>query len=217
MTLGLKRLVVALVAVLGVSAVAAAAAQALEWTATNGKYPTTVTGGQAEQFEFKMGPRVVTCSIGSFEATLSKKSFVLTTTPKFEKCKADGGLGATFQWNKCDFGLTAPVLAQGALIISCPVAAELEINIYSSETAESEGKMPVCRFKFADQTPRETIVWTNEGVGNASQVKGEFTVKPKYTTAGSEEICGAAGTAEFLGQSVFKGKNGEAAEGVDVG
>ncbi|HEX2392751.1 MAG TPA: hypothetical protein VHI77_07510 [Solirubrobacterales bacterium] len=204
-------------AVLGVSAVTAAAALALNWTATNGKYPTTVTGGQAEQFEFKMGPRVVTCSIGSFEAKLEEKSFVLTTTPKFEKCKADGGLGATFKWNGCDFGLTAPVLAQGALIISCPINAELEVNIYSSESAEGEGKMPVCRFKFAAQTPREVIVWTNEGVGNASQVKGEFAVKPKYTTAGSEEICGEAGTAEFLGQSIFKGKFGEVAEGVDVG
>jgi hypothetical protein len=214
----IKRLAIGLLAALALSAVAASVAQAAEWTATNKNYTTTVSGGQTAAFEFKAGPRTVTCSTISFTAPLKAKEFTLTTTPKFEKCKANGGLGAKFTVNGCDFGLTAPALLFGELKLNCPFLTEFEIDIYASESAEAEGKKPVCTIKFAPQGPLSGIIWTNEGIGNSTQVKGEFTgVKPKFTATGNEEVCGKSGTGEIKGTTTLTGSLGGTAEGVDAG
>jgi hypothetical protein len=218
MTPKIKRLAVVVLAVLAVSAATASAAQALSWTATNGDYTTTVSGGQTAVFEYKAGPRTITCSTMTFEASLKAKEASLLGPPKFEKCKANGGLGAKFTVNNCDYEFTAPTLAGGQLQIECPFSEELEIHIYESEKAEAEGKKPLCTIEIAPQGPLGGITWSNEGIGNSTKVKGVFSgVKPKYTSSGNPTVCGAGGTGEILGTTTLSGKFGGTAEGVDLG
>jgi len=213
----MKRLAAIALAAVMMSAAVASTAQAGEWTATNKKYPLTVTGGQTVAFSIVAGPRTITCSTISFEATIKAVSFNLPTTPKFEKCKANGGLGATVLVNGCKFGLTGGALAHGELRIECPFLTSLEIPIYASEFADGEGKAAVCTLKYASQGPEQNITWTNEGFGNATEVKGEVAVKLKYTVAGNEGVCGAAGTGEIKGTTTMTGEVGMGAEGVDIG
>jgi hypothetical protein len=211
----MKSFGLALAAVLVVGATMASAAEALNWTATNGKYPTTATGGQTVVFEFKAGPRTITCKVVEFSGKLAAKEDPLTIlNPKFEKCKADGGLGAKFTTNECELFL----FAEGKLTIECFFLSSLEIDIFKSEKeAEEPEKTPVCGILTAPQGPLKGITWTNEGAGNASQVKGAFAVKPTYAVAGDKTVCGNNGTGEILGTTTFTGKFAGVAEGVDIG
>jgi hypothetical protein len=211
----MKSFGLALIVVLVVAATTASAAEALNWTATNGKYATNVTGGQTVVFEFKAGPITVTCKVLEFSAKLAAKEDPLKVlNPKFEKCKAEGGLGAKFTTNECELFFTAA----GELKIECFFLSSLEIDIFKSEKeAEEPGKTPVCGILTGPQGPLKGITWTNEGVGNATQVKGAFAVKPTYVTAGDQTVCGKNGTGEILGTTTLTGKFSGVAEGVDIG
>jgi len=219
MTSNTKKTFVALLASVAMAAAMAPGAEALEWTATGGNYPVAVSGGQTAIFEFKAGPRTVTCSVGSFSGTLTKKETPLKTTPKFEKCKADSGFAAEFAANGCEFLFSAPTkLSAGELRIECGFLTFLVIHIYESETDITDGKEPKCSFLFPPQGPLGTITWSNEGAGNTSRVKGVVVVKPKYSIFGDEKFCGAStGTGEFLGTTTLTGKVGLTAEGIDLG
>lgn len=214
----LKRLGIAFVAVFAMSAVVASAAQAVNYTSTDGNYPTTVAGNQEGTHEFKAGIRTVTCSTAQFEGTATAASSTLTITPTYTNCLATGSLPVTVAMNGCDYLFHATSTTASTTDIVCPVGNKIVVNIYASAAAHGEGKAPVCKINIGGQTGLTGLATENQGSGTTASVKTTANIANiAVTIEGSALVCGTGATATYKGVTPISGSFGGNNEGVHIG
>ncbi len=186
----------ALLAVVATGAVAASAAHAGEFTAS--EYPATITGSQTAKHDFKFQTGTVSCAKAAFHGKLEEASEALTVKADYKECKTPGG-GVSVKMNSCDFLLHA-----GETLEKDRVDGSLEIQC-NEEGDEIEFVEPAngCVIKVPAQEPGGTLVYTNK------EMAGDFEMdigaaEMIYT---QNEKCNEQGVFEdgqYLGKSTMQ-------------
>jgi hypothetical protein len=145
-------------ALLATSAVAASAAQAGEFTAS--EYPATITGTQVTKHEFKFNAGTVVCGKTTLHSTQEAAAKALTVTAEYTECATPGGSEVTVAMKGCDYDFVAgETLMQervdGFLDVKC---AESGDEITFEEPANG------CVVKIPPQKGLSTLVYTNHKV-----------------------------------------------------
>src|SRR6478609_910447 len=155
MTHKLRALGLALIAVFAMSAFVASAAQAGEFTSTEG-FPVTVTGEQVEgklegsetvlkKHEFTTVAGVVKCNAAKFDSTeFTKNSKELTLDAEYKECTL-AGIEVTVDMNGCDYLFTAGAFAGG----TAPVETHVKCTGASLITITTSTK---CQITIEQQT-----------------------------------------------------------------
>src|SRR4051794_2644199 len=105
MTRKLKGIGLVLTAAIAMSAVAAAAAQAGEFTAE--KYPATMTGMRLSNHQFKFNMGTVNCNTTSFHGELAAAANTLTLSAAYGECTTGGGAAVNVNMTSCDYRMHA--------------------------------------------------------------------------------------------------------------
>ncbi len=130
-----KILGLAVVAVLAMTAVAAPAAIAAEFTAE--KYPVKVTGTQdpgTNKIVVEGGNLTTECSSTEtkFHGTMEKPTSFLTVEATYKGCISNLGSAATIDMNGCDYifgvGAGATDTWAGFVTINCPAGKQIEVT-----------------------------------------------------------------------------------------
>jgi hypothetical protein len=203
MTRNLKALALAVGAVLSMSAVLAAAAQAETGVLTAPAYPTIVTGEQEPGVTFDIGPAAMTtvsCATSDLSATLFGPTDPVTFKPTYGGCTAMPGFKpATVTVNNCDYtvgvsrpGTTGQPMTTGKLgaAIDCPAGQTIEIHIYENAFMHAAG-VATCTYDVLPQPGVPAGIYHN-APGNPPDVRA--TVQASFTTRntiGPAGLCGA--------------------------
>jgi hypothetical protein len=129
-----KTLGVAFVAVLAMTALAAASAQAHFSSAA---YPAVASGEQTEKHEFTTVAGTVKCSTANFTSgSISETSSTLTVTPEYKTCTI-AGIGATVNMNGCDYVFSVDSSSGGVsnlnTAVNCPGGSgPIKVNVTGS-------------------------------------------------------------------------------------
>ena len=214
MNQNLKALGLSLMAVLALSAVVASAAQANNVTAA--KYTATLTGkdlgkkaGEYARFTVGNGARFIECEESIYTATLVKAETVITVTPTYNKCFANGltSVPATVTMNECDYMLEATSKTTARLSVKCPVGKQIEIHLYENAAAHT-AKTSLCTYDISDKVVAEKK--QNQNLEKITLEKGteggveDITLKLALekvavnSTIGAAGVCGVKGPAETL-------------------
>lgn len=134
--------------VLGVSAVAASAA---EFETTNSTYPTTVTGTATNDQGFKITGVATVCKKAEFVGTLTAASPTLETSISYKECKAQiAGLHeAIVKPNGCTYVFHAPTT--DTVDIKCPTGKTIEVEVVGL----------TCKIKIPAQTGLKKVEYEN--------------------------------------------------------
>jgi hypothetical protein len=206
-----KTLAVSLIAVLAISGLAAAGAQALVFRAE--KYPATLDGSSvaAEPTNFTFGEIEFTCGKTTLAGTLSKEDSTLLIQRSYSKCEMKFGealVPATIKVNGCEFKLhletkVNPDKYEASVDIVCPGGAKIEFYGYNS-VASHEAGTPTCVFEIGAQNGAKAVYLLN--MTEAEPTPWDLTVQPsaalKYKVLQGGEPCGpAAGTDIYSGNT----------------
>lgn len=178
MSYELKRIGLALVAMLALGAVVAQAASATAVTSqkfTASQYPVTLhSENTAGVEEFGTEGGVVKCN-STYEATVSETSTTLTVTPTYSSCSAFGFAEATVTTNGCDyiFHLTTKV--------SFGSESGFQAHVDISECNSSTGIQIIAGTCEAWVVPQSglTTVDVSSMTGVEGSTKGDLTVRPR--------------------------------------
>lgn len=207
MTHPLRSLGLALAAVLALSAFAASAAQAFEFTTTTA--PVKVTGqvhngATGGKHVFTTGGGEVTCTTISFTGTSTvTASKEQTIEPSYSGCTAFGS-PADIKMNGCDYLFTTPSVDAGGgkrtgapPHIICPTGNRIEI------TPTFFGAS-VCTTFIKEQTPTGGhIIYINSGINNHREM--DLTVETTVTGVGYTGTGGVCGHATETFNSSYNG------------
>jgi len=206
MTRNLKALALALSAVLSLSAVLAAAAQAETGVLTAPQYPALVTGeqGPAGAVTFDIGPgpmKTVSCATSDLDATLFGPTDPVTFKPTYNNCTAmPGFMPVTITTNGCDYtvgvsrpGTTGQPATTGKLgaAIDCPVGQSIEIHIYENAFMHA-ANVSLCTYDVLPQPAVPAGIYHNTPGAVPPDVLA--TVQASFTTRntiGPAAVCGA--------------------------
>lgn len=212
----IKTLALAGFAVLALSALTAAGANAAEFTAS--AYPAAVSGTQpaGENHTFTYQGRQVTCDTAVFVSEeLNGPSSELTVTPTYEECHAvvlGVKLPATVTFDGCDYNFTAAAAtAEAQVHLNCETGKDVQIHIYNVLGGHSPDN-EVCTYTVQPQTVGG-IVYHNNGDGSVTVTANSSVATTRVQ--GAALTCGSAsGTSTYAGDTVVKGTAGQS---VDVG
>src|SRR5215208_2235908 len=101
MTLKLRGLGLACLALIATSALGASIAQAGEFTAE--KYPATVTGTQSANHQFKFFGTTVNCPEAAFHGKLGAPQESLTVGAEYNGCSTPNGSAVVVKMTSCDY------------------------------------------------------------------------------------------------------------------
>lgn len=210
----LKILGLAIAAAMALSAVSAAGAQAIEFTA--GKYPASVTGEQLEyegssKYVFRAGDTKISCGSAQFAGELTKAATQLTIVPVYQECIATpGNRQTTVTMNGCHYVYSGGTstgedhFINGSLELACPAGKTVGIDIFASAAKHLEGKA-LCTITvspFKELTPN---TYTNvTGKPADIQVVSRTTRLP---IAIDGAPCGSATTGSYEGASTLHAHN----------
>jgi hypothetical protein len=194
-----KSLSLALMAVLAMTSLAAAGAQAAEFHSE--KENTTFTGGQTSGHVFTTNAGTVTCTEAEFSGNQAAKTVgTVQVTPEYDDCTAFGFLGATVDEKSCTytFNATGPPL-HGGVTIDCSGSDKITVSVFG------------CTVTVGPQTVG-TVAYTNTGSGSSRTVDVKAEVSGlTYTQSGF--LCGGSGTfsnGTYTGDTEMKGSSGGA-------
>jgi hypothetical protein len=210
MTRTFKQIGLVLTAALAISAVAASAAQAGEFTAE--KYPATMTGMQLEnhQFKFKMG--TVICKTASFHGELAGPANMLTLSAAYGECTTGGGAAVNVNMTSCDYRLNAGEtvvedIVEGSLDIVCGEAGD-GIDFIVPATG--------CVVKVQAQNGLNSLTYTDKTAEKDFDVDIALTGISYKQNANCGPGEGAFGNGEYTGKSTIKGEKEGQVDGVIV-
>jgi hypothetical protein len=205
MTRNLKVLALAVGAVLSMSAVLAAAAQAETGVLTAPQYPAIVTGEQAAgMVTFDIGPapaiRTVSCATSDLNGTLVGPTDPVTLKPAYANCTSmPGFLPATITTNGCDYtvgvsrpGTTGQPAGTGKLgaAIDCPAGQTIEIHIYENAFMHA-ANVSLCTYDVLPQPGVPAGIYHNTP-GPPKDVLATFQASfTTRNTIGPAAACGA--------------------------
>jgi len=204
----LKALGLALVAVFAMSAIAASAASALEFTATNGNYPVKFSGTQpaAEPHAFTADGFTTECKVAEFNGTQKAKSSTSSATPTYKECEVAGSggfLSATVTMNGCEYVFDVSGGANATVDLVCPAGKDVTIDAGS------------CVIHIAPFENKSHVNMSN----NKPHIDAKPTVSGIHAVLTDAFLCPFEGnttttTGTLTGGPVtLKGEN----EGIDVG
>jgi hypothetical protein len=200
----IKHLGVVLSALLAMSAVAASAAQAGEFTAE--KFPATVTGMQLGEHHFKFKMGAVNCNLASFHGELAGFANQLTLSAAYGQCTTGGGAAVNVNMTSCHYRLNAGETVvedtvEGSLDVACTEAGD-GIDFVVPETG--------CVVKVQPQIGLEALTYTDHTMDKDFDVDiaiQGLAYKQNANCGGGE---GAFGNGEYTGESTITGeKEGE--------
>lgn len=176
-------------AVLTMSAMLAAAAQAETGVLTAPPYPANVTGEQPFGQVFDIGenpPVPVTCG-SKLDATLFGPTDPVTFTPTYNNCVADPAqTPVTITMNGCDYtvgftkpGTTGHPFTTGTMQawVNCPVGQQIEIHVYLDQFQHA-GNVSTCTYDIGPQGPVPAGIYHNTFVGIPDV---DATINAKFT------------------------------------
>jgi hypothetical protein len=207
MTLRLKALGLALMAVIAIGAVSATAAQAGEFTAE--KYPATITGTPLAKHQFHFIAGTVTCNSTMFHGNLAAASNTLTLKAEYSECSTPGGAVNVFM-NSCDY-----VLHAGETLEEGTVDGSLDIKCAEGDEIEFKEPGSGCIVKLPPQIGTTTLKYTNHKVGKDFDLDVDIeTLLYKQT----EECPGGVGIhlGHYTGQNTITGEQEGEGDGVTV-
>jgi len=200
-----KALGLAFVAMLALSAVAATAASADDFTAE--KYPATLTGtndpGFSDEFLTTIG--TFKCTKTTYTATVVGPTTSLTATPSFSGCAAFG-FPFVFDMNGCTFKFNIGAGTTGDADLVCPAGAELTITATSAGTAKCTEHIK------AQSDIAGMVTYSNIGAGTTREITISAALSGiDYThTAGTgigQCTSGSAANGILNAKAIFTGEN----------
>lgn len=238
MTRKVKNLVLAVVAVLSMSALAASAAQAETGVLTAAQYPAIITGEQAPgvSFDIGVGPvRTVECATADLSSTIVGPTDPVTFKPFYAGCTSfPGAMPVTITTNGCDYSVgvsrpgttgTPPTTGTMQAWLNCPAGQQLEIHVYENAGRHAEN-ISTCTYDLGSQGPVPAGIYHNTP-GPPSDVLATMNATfIALNTIGPEFICGGnafqqipitlTGNYTLRGYQDFGGVEGEQIP-IDVG
>jgi hypothetical protein len=174
MTRILKSIGVAMGAVLVMSAVMAAAAQAETGQLTSPVVPANVTGeqlGGGATFDIGAPPfRDVTCGTSKLDATIVGPTDPVTFTPTYENCTSEPGITpVTITRNGCDYTIgftkpgttnTPPTTGTMHAWVNCPPGQQIEIHVYQDPFMHA-ANVSTCTYDIGPQGPVPAGIYHN--------------------------------------------------------
>jgi len=210
----IKILGLALIAVLAMSAFAAATASANEFNAES--YPTTGTGSKDGEFVdvFTTTAGTVKCTTPTYVATLSAKSTSVSAAPSYTGCTGFG-FPAEVTTTGCTyvFNIGAGATTEGDVDLECTGSNEITVVAKSGATVK-------CTVHVKSQTDiGGTVKYINIGAGATREVTLEANLSGvDYThTAGTGVgacTSGSSTTGTLVAKGVVTGENGSGHVGV---
>lgn len=122
MTRKLKSVGIAMVAILAMSAVVVAAAQAATFTSTKAG---AISSEQTTKHEIKTKAGTIKCSSVTFSGVAALSSSTQTLTPTYSGCLLGGVLEVTVTMNGCDYLMNA----SGTIQIACPAGKSIQFDL----------------------------------------------------------------------------------------
>jgi hypothetical protein len=201
----LKVLGLVLTATMAMSAVAATAAQAGEFTAE--KYPATITGTQLTKHQFKFNMGTVNCNVATFHGSQAAAANMLTLGAAYNECSTAMGAAVNVNMTGCDYRLHA-----GETLAMDVVDGSLDIVCGEAGTGiDFEVPATGCIVKIQPQNGLNTVTYTDNTMAKDYDVDIALTsvnYKQNANCGGGE---GAFGNSEYTGKSTITGeKEGEA-------
>ncbi len=219
----LKALGLVLIAVLALSAFAAAAAQASTPIESELAVPATnvdtkdVTGtedGKLARFTIGTGALFIECT-ESNQLTVTpftKSTTTATATPHFEKCFRNGltTVPVTVTHNGCTLTLTATPPSGGVTLgdvtIDCPEGKTIEVHVYESAAAHTANKS-FCTYTIGPQTlTGATITATGAGATRDLDINLSTLSAAKVTNDGTAGLASCGLAVGATGNGSFSGK-----------
>jgi hypothetical protein len=199
-TLGL-----ALVAMLAISAIAAASASAFENFVAN-PFPQKFTAGQATKHKFTVEGKAVECNMATFtgEAKAEKQKEV-EVNAAYSECTAFAFIGSTVTMNGCKYDLhIIPGTNKGeADVVHCNTGKEIEIAVSNGSG---------CLITVGEQKGLKEITYGNvEGKNKRKSVEVVIAIKKiKLKSNGLGLGCpkATATEGEYAGSSIAEGETG---------
>jgi hypothetical protein len=201
-----KGLSVVLTAVLAMTSVPAAGAQAAEFHSEIEN--TTFTGGQMPNHVLTTNAGTVTCTEAEFSGNQAAKTVgTVQVTPAYNECTAFGFLSYAVDEKSCTytFNATGSPL-HGGVTIDCSGSDKITMSVFG------------CTVTVGPQTA-DTVSYINTGSGSSRtvDVKAEITGLT-YTQSGF--LCGGSGTfsnGTYTGDTEMTATSGGVAVGIWVG
>jgi hypothetical protein len=211
MTRILRTLGLAVAAVLSMSGLLAAAAQAETGALTSPMFPAIVTGEQLGGVTFDIGEapiRTIACN-STLDATLNGPTDPVTFTPTYANCNSQPGgpTPVTVTMNGCDYsvgfsrpGTTGEAFPTGLMhaSINCPAGQRIEIHVY--ENAALHGaNVSTCTYDIGPQGPVPAGVYHNTfgAIPDvAATINAKFTATSTLGAGGP--ICGGNPVTQHL-------------------
>jgi len=196
--------------VLALSGVAAQAAQAGQFTAS--EYAATISGTQTSKHQWKLNMGTVKCGSVSFDGNLAAAAETLTLTAEYGECVTGQGNPAVVKMTSCDYRFHAgETLAMdevdGSLDIQCNQAGD-GIDIEVPGTG--------CAVKIQPQAGLNTLRFTDNTAEEDYDVDFEIAGMAYKQNANCEGGAGAFANGEYSGSSTMTGTHGGAEVGVIV-
>lgn len=211
-----KTLALAGFAVLALSALTAAGANAAEFTSS--AYPVVVEGEQpaGENHTFTYQGREVTCDTARFVSEeQAEASSELTVEPTYSNCHAvilGIKLPATVTFEGCEYNFTAAAPTEEAQVhLGCTGENTVQIHVYNP-TGGHSSENEVCTYTVAPQTVGG-IEYHNNANGSVT-VTANSSVATTRTQGGLLTCGSASGTSVYQGDTTVTGSEGQS---VDVG
>jgi hypothetical protein len=209
----LKLLGLAIAAVLTMSAIAASAASADDFTSE--KNPVTVTGkgNGANVFVITITAGVVKCKESSYAAVMTPMTTSMTLTPSIPVKTTGGeqnctgfGFPAEVNTNGCTFTYTIGAATTGGMDVNCPAGKEITVTAKSGETIK-------CTAHFPSQSWSSGVSYGNTGAGATREVDVSLSVTGlvvyKHTAGSGIGSCtSGSGSGSYTDANVFTGESG---------
>jgi hypothetical protein len=199
MTRNLRKFGLALFAILAMSSISAAAAQAVVEFRPEIKNEF-LHGEQNAAHVLVVNARNVKCEKATVVGELAGPSVEMTLAPTYAECTAFG-LAAEVKMNGCEYRFkvnNAAAPFEGPISIECPAGKVIEINAGGG----------VCLVTVAAQNPAKKVGYANKGAGAARDFDIEaVNVVLEVSVTGPVLVCGANGAkaAQYSGSLTLKG------------
>lgn len=186
----LRALSLVVLAVLGISAVAATAAQGATFTAAS--YPAFIHAEQTSEHVLTYAGRSFTCQKATFTGgELKEAGHTVSVTPEYSGCRSiilGNTLPATVTHNECKFDITiastTPTAAEVHLL--CPANKAIELHVYPDATHSTS----VCTYRIPPQTVTGITYENMAGVPSDVTIETNSNVSTERT-GGTLATCGA--------------------------
>lgn len=195
-----------LVVVLAMSAVAASAASADEFTAE--QYPLLITGGgepgQVDQIILTSG--TASCKKTTYTSTVSAPTTTVTVSATYGECTAFG-FPSTVHMNGCQylFHINGGTSTEGKADLTCPAGQEVTVTSISAGTTK-------CTLHFPAQSSVGTLQFTNIGSGSTRELTLAMNltnIKYSHTKGTGIAACasGSATNGTLAAKGLVTGEN----------